>query len=63
MPVLNQSLRIDEIVVENSKKSQGLQKHSPVLMLSENGLEYLLDFLALQTVVPEESAESSRAER
>jgi hypothetical protein len=52
MPVLNQSLRIDEIVVEKSKKSQGLQKHSPVPMLSNDGLEYLKDFLALQTVVP-----------
>jgi hypothetical protein len=52
MPVLNQSLRIDEIVVEKSKKSQGLQKHSPVPMLSNDGLGYLKDFLALQTVVP-----------
>jgi hypothetical protein len=32
-------------------------------MLSDDGLEYLIDVLALQTVVLEESAESSRAER
>jgi hypothetical protein len=63
MPVLNQSLGTDEIVVVNSKKSQGLQKRSQLPMLSDDGLEYLIGFLALQTVVPEESAESSRAER
>jgi hypothetical protein len=63
MAVLNQSLGTDEIVIEKSKKSQGLQKHSPVPMLSNDGLEYLIDFLALQTVLPEEIAESYRAER
>jgi hypothetical protein len=53
MPLLKQKLRIDKVVMKKLEKSSRLQKSFQDPMLDGDGVGYVVDSLALYTVVPE----------